>query len=632
MPLTSECSGGESSTHTTGLMGRQEAPSLMTGAAKPAKVAEKVSSEKPNSVGPYMTTPQRANICVSTHPSLTQTSYYSQESNNDSNFSFFSQHSTSSQTTTIPEEPDQLPLLIPDPLSSHSPFPPIPPIPSSLQQNSSSSTNLTDNVNLKNKRRKYGEEARKDCLEILKQCNNNTAEALKIIRKTSGYEKLEAKSLTNWQKNGGNVHQSGGRLVNEGFEKDVKDKLMMNTLMKLRNGESIETQINVAYSYGNIQSAALSVRNTLKWKEIPKIQMLKISPKWVQGFLKRNNLSRRAITSSTSATVESDTVKRTIDIIKEIATERPLFNMDETGITVAPPTHLYCKKGEKRAHSSMKACKDRITAVLTVSKAGEFLPILFILKYSGKIKKNFFERVKSKCSFNDEWEIVENDESCYLRNKSKEHVITCNEKAWMTINIMKIYIKSVCLRMGERACLVMDNFSAHLNAEIKSEFINNGVTPLYLHPNTTASTQPLDVAVNFQLKAALRRKICRDSVDHLQNFKTARTEAIFEQRNPPSFQPLSPTIYEVMCDVINVVENDFATEKFKCGVSKTFQNIGLIESTTQSLNIPITQESMNLTTLSSNFDLFPIDESDEVEGLFGVNEEEDDNDNDQILL
>ena len=70
--------------------------------------------------------------------------------------------------------------------------------------------------------------------------------------------------------------------------------------------------------------------------------------------------------------------------------------MDETGVFLARPSHVYCEKSQKIIKSLFKDSKKRFTVALTVSSTGEFLPLLFILGSNAKRMKIYFEEFQKK--------------------------------------------------------------------------------------------------------------------------------------------------------------------------------------------------------------------------------------------
>lgn len=245
----------------------------------------------------------------------------------------------------------------------------------------------------------------------------------------------------------------------------------------------------------------------------------------------------------------------------------------------------------------------------------------------------YLKKITKKYLNNDKnWEVVKNEdvnENCYLKHKDG-HIITCNSKAWMTIEIMEVYIKTMCPLMGKDAHLVMDNFSAHTNDQIRNEFKKNGVQTLFLHPNTTSITQPLDVAVNFQLKAALTNNFCSKTFEHFQSYFEKAQNTLVVNNSIHAYEPPNLSVFETMLDVISTIETNFTHEKFKSGVKRAFESIGLVASTMQPSMIPRNNaQDLRLGEITFDMNVFPIEENEAVQEVYGLEAEEEEEDDEE---
>mgnify|MGYP000927990357 CR=1 FL=1 len=186
----------------------------------------------------------------------------------------------------------------------------LPPIPSCL------SHSTLDPIHLKKKCHIYSSDQRKSCLKILESFNGNIKLAVQHIRKTPGYEKIEAKSLENWQKNFGNWTRTGGRKVNRDFDEEIKNMLIIHTLADVSSNLIYSTNVSAAFRYEDIKNAAEKVQLSPDWKLDPKIKDLKFSNHWVAKFLKRVNFSRKKVTSTTFIALSDVAVRETNEMIK----------------------------------------------------------------------------------------------------------------------------------------------------------------------------------------------------------------------------------------------------------------------------------------------------------------------------
>ena len=139
---------------------------------------------------------------------------------------------------------------------------------------------------------------------------------------------------------------------------------------------------NCAYSYEVIRTCAFAVRdrvsmddngrNVLKWRENKYTRDLKFTNPWVWGFLKRQKLVCRRVTSSTTQSPLSDQEvnQHMRDIIQAVILEHELgpehvFNSDETGIHWAEEIkYQYVAKNAERAQAPPGDETGRFTALL----------------------------------------------------------------------------------------------------------------------------------------------------------------------------------------------------------------------------------------------------------------------------
>jgi hypothetical protein len=131
------------------------------------------------------------------------------------------------------------------------------------------------------------------------------------------------------------------------------------------------------------------VQSRDRWRENSKIHDLKFSHKWTRAFLSRGGLTRRKITKEDKDVPDDDEIAYVLDIGQQLYIENghdtnSTFNFDETAFTWAiGPTHIFCPGDQKRATNiGISNEKMRITAVIAVSAAGDFAPLMLILKHS----------------------------------------------------------------------------------------------------------------------------------------------------------------------------------------------------------------------------------------------------------
>ena len=216
---------------------------------------------------------------------------------------------------------------------------------------------------------------------------------------------------------------------------------------------------------------------------------------WLDSFKKRHDI-KASVLSGEAADVSEDVVanwSQRIDTICAGYEPKDIFNADETGVffRTLPDRSLVVKgdscKGGKRA-------KDRITALIACSAAGEKLPLLVIGKSA---KPRAFKRYP-----------MESVGVTYRHNR----------KAWMTTDLFTEWLKSVNNKMGaqhRKILLLVDNCSAHPDITLEH------VKLTFLPPNTTSRLQPCDAGIIQNLKQLYRKKMMRHIICHMDDCRTA---------------------------------------------------------------------------------------------------------------
>ena len=125
-----------------------------------------------------------------------------------------------------------------------------------------------------------------------------------------------------------------------------------------------------------------------------------------------------------------------------------------------------------------KLSKERITVFVTASMAGKKLPPLVIGKSANP--------------------------RCFKNVKKLPLLYEHNNKAWITSTIFEKWVKKLDLKWEKvkKNCLVLDNCTDHPNV--------SGLTNImlvFLPPNTTSKTQPVDAGVIRRIKAHHRKNL-----------------------------------------------------------------------------------------------------------------------------
>jgi len=205
---------------------------------------------------------------------------------------------------------------------------------------------------------------------------------------------------------------------------------------------------------------------------------------WLRGFKSRHSLRNLRI-SGERASVPLDFEALMAPVVsfiqdKGIPPSR-IFNWDETGLFYrAMPG--YTLAGRDDTGAGAKADKSRITCVLSVNGDGTHSSVVLI----GKSKKphgtnpNFWEHLGIQ----------------YFSNST----------SWMTSTIFSTLLQKFDASLTEPAILLLDNFSGHSVDAIQS---CTNILPVFLPPNTTSRTQPLDAGIISTFKLNYRRTLMK---------------------------------------------------------------------------------------------------------------------------
>ena len=186
-------------------------------------------------------------------------------------------------------------------------------------------------------------------------------------------------------------------------------------------------------------------------------------------------------------------------LLKEFKPEQ-IFNTDETGLfyrCLPDKTHVF--KNEKCTGG--KLSKERLTVLVTASMTGEKLPPLVIGKSANP--------------------------RCFKNVKNLPVPYEANSKPWMTSTLFEKWLRKLDFQMRKsdrKIAMVLDHCTAHPNI--------SGLTNIklvFLPPNTTAKTEPMDAGVIRCLKAHYRNSLAKLQLlafEEKRDFKVDVLEAV----------------------------------------------------------------------------------------------------------
>lgn len=207
----------------------------------------------------------------------------------------------------------------------------------------------------------------------------------------------------------------------------------------------------------------------------------KASSGWLHRFKQRHGYQWRSIIGESKSVPQqavADWKATTLTNILQEYSPDDVFNADETGLFWRmEPKKSFVLKGE--TCSGGKQSKERVTVLPCANMSGsEKLPLLVIGKFE-----------KPRC-----FKGITTDR---LPTEYKH-----NNKAWMTRDVFTPWVKKLDSKMttrGRKIALVLDNCTAHPDVQgLRS------VKLVFLPPNTTSLTQPMDQGIIQNLKVHYR--------------------------------------------------------------------------------------------------------------------------------
>ncbi|MEW8546499.1 MAG: transposase, partial [Candidatus Thiodiazotropha sp.] len=232
----------------------------------------------------------------------------------------------------------------------------------------------------------------------------------------------------------------------------------------------------------------------------------KVSSGWLERFKERHGISfKRVCGEEKSVDMHSDQMeewKRTLSVILKEYQPDDIYNADETGLffRLMPDKTLEFKNVD--CHGG-KQSKERITALVCANMSGTDKVPLFVLGKSANPR-------------------------CFKNVKSLPTQYDANPKAWMTSAIFTKWVTKFdkkCQRQQRRVALIVDNCPAH--PKIKGL---KAVNLIFLPPNTTSRTQPMDQGVIRSLKHHYRKQVIMKhlrAIDRKEQVKINVLDALY---------------------------------------------------------------------------------------------------------
>lgn len=277
---------------------------------------------------------------------------------------------------------------------------------------------------------------------------------------------------------------------------------------KLKKSDNRDLDEAVFIWFKNARSNNIPVNgNVIKEKALSLAQSFELtdfraSDGWLDKWKQRHNVAFKAVSGEANDVTPEMTASWKETYLPTILSRyelKDVYNADEFGLFYqALPDKSLHFKGERC--SGGKRSKVRLTGLAAGNAAGEKLPMFVIGKSN---KPRCFSGVKSL--------------PCRYRAQNK---------SWMDGNLFTEWVKGVDRKFAaqdRKIALIIDNCPAHPTIDgLKA------VELIFLPPNTTSKTQPMDQGVIRSLKAFYRHSLIKRYITSIDQGKSPRKVNILE--------------------------------------------------------------------------------------------------------
>ncbi|CAG4939341.1 unnamed protein product [Parnassius apollo] len=213
---------------------------------------------------------------------------------------------------------------------------------------------------------------------------------------------------------------------------------------------------------------------------------------WVENFLNRHSSKLSVRTTQNIKKVRAEKglleMQNFFDNLQATLKDIPpsnILNYDETNLS-DNPSNLKCifRRGIKYPERILNSSKSCVSIIFTVSAAGDCLPTYVVYKAT-----NLYS----------EWVDGGPDGTRY----------NCTKSGWFDSACFEDYFRTIILKWAKNLSgpkvIIGDNLSSHLNIEVVELCQKYDIRFVFLPPNSTHLTQPLDVAFFAPLKREWRK-------------------------------------------------------------------------------------------------------------------------------
>jgi sugar-specific transcriptional regulator TrmB len=347
--------------------------------------------------------------------------------------------------------------------------------------------------------------------------------------------KIPYRTLIYWKNRGTSERKvgSGKKVICEELDSYVFEAFLKQRSRKLPVTEALLREQGKKFAQRHAESI-----HTLNPELYKKLKDFKASNGWIEKFKRRFSIVRRQTTTTTSEDLLD--IKKAVDqfyldLDRELHEKKLtlLVNMDEVGIFFDMESNSTLDiKGKKivSVYASSKS-KQRVTVCLIVTSKGHTLPPVIIVKSESRYQNTqYFPKAEEVA------DLVEKTNACIVHNR----------RAWNNTDVMTKFIIphiNKHLPKKERALLLLDNCSSHINPETLTSMEMHRMEHLFLPANTTSILQPVDVGMAKIVKNDVRRR-------YLEWVTTNYEELLYENsKNQRRLR--NPTTDDILCWIIN---------------------------------------------------------------------------------
>lgn len=229
---------------------------------------------------------------------------------------------------------------------------------------------------------------------------------------------------------------------------------------------------------------------------------IEITESWARSLLSRMGFSKRNATTGKLELPSEFVEEKSFTFLNEIGAHvknddlsipwSMILNWDQTPLNYIPSSRwTMAEQGASKVPIAGQADKRSLTALVTVSAAGDFLP--FQLIYPGKTAKSL-----PKCKFPEGFSVTQN----------ANHWSTEDTMLRYISDILEPYLAKQRELVGEAtpALLIYDAFKGHTTEAVQQRLRDLNAKLVMVPKNMTDHLQPIDISVNKPIKNYLQKR------------------------------------------------------------------------------------------------------------------------------